>query len=182
MLEILFYIGLLGVTLLFAAIVILPVFFGAPWHPTSIKTVKAILEFGEVSPGQKLYDLGSGDGRVLIVGARNYGMDGVGLEIDPIKAWFSRQLIKGFGLQDRIQIHRRNFFDFDLSDADVIFLYLSHQAVDKLLPMMIKNLKPTVKIISYGFCFRSLQPTKVNPEKTIFVYQLNKGTQLNAFS
>ncbi len=182
MIETLFYIGLTGATLVFAAIVILPVFFGAPWHPTSLRRVRQILDFAGVEPGQKIYDLGSGDGRVLIIAARQYGMTGVGLEIDPIKAWISRHVVKFFGVQDRVQIVRRSFFDYDFSDADVLFIYLSHQALDRLLPAMRERLKPEVKIICYGFCLRSLEPTKVNADKTIFVYQLHKGTRLNAYS
>jgi len=182
MLETLFYIALLGLTLILAGMVILPALFGAPWHPTPIRTVKKILAFIDPQPGQKFYDLGSGDGRVLIVAARYYGLQCVGLEIDPVKAWLSRWLIKFTGVEDRVKILRRSFFDFDFTDGDILFVYLSHQAIDRLLPHMVERLKPTVKIVCYGFCLRSLTPERVSSDRRIFIYQLNKGNRVNGFS
>ena len=77
----------IGFFLLLAGIVILPAFFGAPWHPLSNATIRHILEFAEVAPGDKVYDLGSGDGRILISAAKDYGAEAVGVEIDPVKVW-----------------------------------------------------------------------------------------------
>lgn len=176
-----FLVLILLLTLLLAGIVIIPVFFGAPWHPTSPRTIRQILDFCETQPGEIIYDLGSGDGRVLITAAREYGLVGVGIEIDPLKAWFSRQRVRWARLTDRIRIFRGNVHNHDFSDADILFIYLSHDAVDRLFPALIDKLKPTVKIVTYRFCLRAT-PTKVNSDKTIFLYQLNKGTRLNGYS
>jgi predicted O-methyltransferase YrrM len=172
----------LAITVLFAAIVIIPVFFGAPWHPTSTSAIKSILTFCGARPGEKIYDLGSGDGRVLITAAGSFGMDGVGIEIDPVKVWISRLLITRAGLRDRVKIHRGAVSGFDYSDADILFIYLSHQALDRLFPRLLSRLKPGVKIVCYRFCPKGMAPTKVNSEKTIFLYQLNKGNKLDGYS
>lgn len=174
------FILLLG--LLLAAVVIVPVFFGAPWHPTSGRVVRRILDFCETRPGEVIYDLGSGDGRVLIVAAREYGLTGVGIEIDPVKAWFSRLRVRWADLSNQIRIVRGNVHAQDFSDADILFVYMSHPAIDRLFPALFDKLKPTVKIITYRFCLRSTAPAKVNADKTIFLYQLNKGTRLNGYS
>ncbi len=173
---------LLVLTILLAVVVILPVFFGAPWHPTSIKQTKAMLEFCEAKPGEKLYDLGSGDGRILMVAAKHYGLKGVGLEIDPIKVGISRLLLRWMGLKGQVQIFRKNVFHFDYSDADILFIYLSHQALDRLFPAILDQLKPETRIICFRFCPRGMTPTKVNADKTIFLYQLHKGNKLNQYS
>lgn len=173
---------LLVFTLALGAIVIVPVFFGAPWFPTSKNRIKSILEFCEAKPGEKLYDLGSGDGRVLIFAALHFGLTGVGLEIDPVKVWVSKFLINRMGVKDRVQIFRRSVYDFDYSDADILFIYLSHQALDRLFPDIIGQLKPKVKIVCYHFCLRGITPVKVSSDKSIFLYHLTKGNKLDRYS
>lgn len=172
----------LFLSLLLGAVVFVPVFFGAPWLPTSGREIRRILDFCETRPGEVICDLGSGDGRVLIAAARDYGLTGVGIEIDPVKAWFSQYRVRWAGLSDRIRIIRGNVHNQSFSDADILFVYMSHPAVDRLFPALLDKLKPTVKIITYRFCLRSIAPTKVNSDKTIFLYQLNKGTRLNGYS
>lgn len=171
------------VLILFALFTIyFPVFFGAPWHPTPSKTIKYFLDLCEAKPGEKLYDLGSGYGRVLIMAARQYGLKCVGIEIDPMKTWISRLLIRRLKLWGSIEILRRSVFDFDYAEADILFIYMSHQALDRLFPEILKNLKPNAKIICYRFCPRSLEPTKVSKDRTIFFYQFNKGNRVNEYS
>jgi cyclopropane fatty-acyl-phospholipid synthase-like methyltransferase len=168
--------------LIITLIVIIPVFFGAPWHPTSRKDIIRALELCEAKPGQILYDLGSGDGRVLKIAAKNFGMEAVGLEIDPLKVWLAKLFLPKEKYATRIKILRKNIFDFDLGQADIIFIYMTHQALDRLFPKIVETLKPTAKIACYRFCLRGAQPEKVTADKKIFIYQFNKGKTLNAYS
>jgi len=177
-----FSILLIGFFLLLAVVVILPVFFGAPWHPLPSSAIRRILEFSEIQPGECIYDLGSGDGRVLIAAARDYRANGVGVEIDPIKTEISRWLIQRAGVQDKVKIYRGNFKNFDCGDADVLYLYLTHQALDRLFPELLDRLKPSVRIVSYRFLIRGLEPVKVSEDKTLFMYRLNKGKTINDYS
>ncbi len=172
----------IGFLLLLAGMVILPACFGSPWHPLKPETIQEIVEFAEIQPGEKIYDLGSGDGQVLIAAARKYKAVGVGLEIDPFKVWISRKLIRLAGVADRVTILRKNFFDFGSRDADVIYLYLTHQALDRLFPKILKYLKPSTRIVSYRFCLRNMQPCKTNRKQNLFMYRLDKGREINNYS
>ena len=167
--------------LVLAGMVILPIFFGAPWHPLMPGTIRRILRFAEVQPGETVCDLGCGEGRVLITAAKEFSARAIGVEIDPLKILLARLLRKINGVDDRVNIVRGNLFDFDPGSADVIYLYLTHQAMDKLFPEILKKLKPSVRIVSYRFCLRGMTPEKVSEDKTLFLYQLDKGTKINSY-
>ena len=168
--------------LVLAGMVILPIFFGAPWHPLMPGTIRRILRFAEVQPGETVCDLGCGEGRVLITAAKEFSARAIGVEIDPLKTLLARLLRKINGVDDRVNIVRGNLFDFDPGSADVLYLYLTHQAMDKLFPEILKKLKPSVRIVSYRFCLRGMTPEKVSEDKTLFLYQLDKGTKINSYS
>ena len=104
--------------LLLAAMVIIPVFFGAPWHPLSDENIDRIIKFADLQPGETFYDLGSGDGRVLIAATREKCVQGVGVEIDPIKVWLSKYFTITAELTDRVCIYRGNMYDFDVSKPE----------------------------------------------------------------
>jgi SAM-dependent methyltransferase len=171
----------IGGALLLAVMVIVPALFGAPWHPISRRDLKRALNFCDAKAGERIIDLGSGDGRVLITAARDYGLVGTGIEIDPIKVWLSNLRLRFAGVSDKVKIVRANIFDADYREADILFIYLSHQAIDKLFPDILAQLKPTTRILCYRFCIRNMTPDKVNADKTLFLYTLNKGTRVNQF-
>ena len=168
--------------LVLAGMVVLPIFFGAPWHPLMPGTIRRILRFAEVQPGETVCDLGCGEGRVLITAAKEFSARAIGVDIDPLKILLARLLRKINGVDDRVNIVRGNLFDFDPGSADVLYLYLTHQAMDKLFPVILKKLKPSVRIVSYRFCLRGMTPEKVSEDKTLFLYQLDKGTKINSYS
>ncbi len=180
--ETFFEIILIIAALFISGIVIFPTFFGAPWHPTSKKKIREILEFCQPIKGQTIIDLGSGDGRVVIMAAKEYSLHGIGLEIDPFKVWFAKLKARWEGVDDRVTILRKNIFEYNYGEADILFIYLTHQAIDKLFPKILNQLKPEVKIICYRFCLKGLQPQKVNQQKNIFLYSLNKGNKLSHYS
>ena len=167
--------------LVLAAMVVLPIFFGAPWHPLLPKTIQRILRFAEVRPGENFCDLGCGEGRVLITATKEFSANAIGVEIDPLKVFFARLWARINRVGDRVVITRGNLFDFDPSSADVLYLYLTHQAMDKLFPEILKKLKPSVRIVSYRFCLRDMEPQKVSEDRTLFLYQLNKGNKINNY-
>ena len=172
---------LVSVLLLLAAMVILPIFFGAPWHPLLPGTIRRILRFAEVQPGETICDLGCGEGRVLITAAREFNAHAVGVEIDPLKILLARLLARINGVGDKVKFVRGNLFDFDPGSSDVLYLYLTHQAMDKLFPEILKKLKPSVRIVSYRFCLRGMTPEKISADKTLFLYQLDKGSKINSY-
>jgi len=171
----------LGAALLLAVIVIAPAMFGSPWHPISRKDLKRALDFCGVQTGEDIVDLGSGDGRVLIAAAKDYGLVGTGIEIDPLKVWLANLRVRLAGVQDKVKIVRANIFKYDYREADILFIYLTHQAIDKLFPEILEHLKPNVKILCYRFCIQGMTPDKVSADKTLFLYTLHKGTRVNQF-
>ncbi|MDP6335662.1 MAG: hypothetical protein QGH98_05415, partial [Nitrospinaceae bacterium] len=85
-------------------------------------------------------------------------------------------------LSKKIKIHRGNIYDFDVSEADVIYLYLTRQALDRLFPEILDRVKPSARIVCYRFCIRNMEPAKVNEDKNLFLYRVNKGRSVNEYS
>ena len=169
-------------SLVLAAIVIIPVLFGAPWHPLSNKNIDRIIKFADPKQGETFCDIGSGDGRVLIAALRKNCVRGIGVEIDPIKVWLSKCFITAANLTDKIQIFRQSMYDFDVGEADIIYLYLTHQALDRLFPEILNRVKPSARIVCYRFCIRNMEPIKVNKNKNLFLYRMDKGRSVNEYS
>jgi tRNA A58 N-methylase Trm61 len=123
----------------------------APWWRTSQKTARAICKLAKVKKGDLIYDLGSGDGTALMIAAREFSAKGMGVEIDPFRYWVSRILLKRNSVADRVKVLRKNFFDQNLKDADVVFVYLIPKTLEKLLPKFKKELKKGTRIVSYVY-------------------------------
>lgn len=123
----------------------------APWWRTSHKTAGAICKLAKIKKGDLIYDLGSGDGEVLITAAKELGAKGVGIEIDPLRYWISKIRIQRNGLSDKIKVLRKNFFEQNIKDADVVFVYLVPKTLDKLLPKFKEELKKGTRIISFVY-------------------------------
>src|SRR5690606_34441159 len=103
--------------------IVLPAFVGGAWSPTSMARVRAMLQMAQLAPGETLYDLGAGDGRIIITAAREFGAQAVGIEIDPLRAALCRWRIRLGGLTGRARVERANFFDVDLCNAAVVTFY-----------------------------------------------------------
>lgn len=130
------------------------------WEPTDPATVEKILELARIKPDEVLYDLGCGDGRIVIAGAKEYKAFGVGVEIDPVRFLVSK--VKAFlsGAGDRVEIRLGNIYETDLSDADVVVLFLSKSANAKLSTKLREELKPGARIISYYHLLPDWEPAE----------------------
>ena len=152
---------------------------GAPYVPLPKKSVKRILEFSEISDSNNFYDLGCGDGRVLIQAVRDFGVQSAkGYEISPWPYLKAKFLVRRLGLEDKIKILRHNFLQADLSKVDTIFIYLYPRIVQRLTLKFSQELKPVAKIISVSFPIDD--PEKFNlkllksgkaDKFSVFVYQ-----------
>lgn len=123
----------------------------APWWRTNKKIARAMCRMAKISKKDVVYDLGSGDGTALIVAAKEFGAKGVGIEIDLLRAFVSSMLLRSNRLSDEVKIKRKNFFDVDISDASVIFVYLVPKALRRLLPKFKRELKRGTRIVSYRY-------------------------------
>lgn len=123
----------------------------SPWWRTNKKIARAMCKLAKIGTEDTVYDLGSGTGTALIVAAREFGARGVGIEIDPLRAFVSSMLLRSNGVSNKVQIIKKNFYDVNISKATVIFVYLVPKALNRLLPKFKKELKPGTRIVSYRY-------------------------------
>ena len=141
----------------------------APWWRTNKKTARAMCRLAKVGENDTVYDLGSGDGTALIVAAKEFGAKGVGIEIDYLRFFISSMLLHSNRLSDKIKIKRKNFFDVNISDASVVFVYLVPKALGRLLPKFKRELKKGTRIVSYRYEI-NLPLKKYDKENKIRLY------------
>lgn len=158
--------------LLLALSVGLPAFVGGAWSPTPMRVVSAMLRAAVLKPGERLYDLGAGDGRIILEAAEKYGVIVAAVEIDPIKCVLMNWRIRSRGLQARAAVLRANFFSVDLSRADVVVLYLSQAAINRLAEKLAGELKDGARILSYRRDFPGWKPTYYDPEEDFYLYKM----------
>lgn len=119
--------------------------------PTPAETVEEMLRLAEIKPGAKLYDLGSGDGRIPIRAAQKYGIHAVGIEIDPKLILVAEEAAREAGVADKVNFRNEDLFRANIREATVVTLYLSDSLNLKLRPKLLRDLKPGTKIISHDF-------------------------------
>jgi len=122
-----------------------------PYVPTNQETVEKMLELAGVKPGDVVYDLGCGDGRIVITAAKKYGATGVGVDLNPTRIKEAKANAEAAGVADKVQFVEGNLFDFDFSKANVVTLYLLPSVNLKLRPKLQKELKPGSRIVSHDF-------------------------------
>jgi protein-L-isoaspartate O-methyltransferase len=131
----------------------------APYYPTPHSVVEKMLKFGGLKPGEKMFDLGSGDGRVVIMAAQKFQADATGVEMDQDLWKQSTEKIKGLGLRSA-RIIRGDIATQDYSSADLITVYLLPASNDKIRPLLEKQLKKGTRIVSHDFEFAGWKPVK----------------------
>lgn len=144
--------------------------FGAPWAPTSGDIVRKMLVLADVGPDDLLYDLGSGDGRIIVRARMEFKAHSVGIEINPLWVFWTRLKIFLFGLSDRTKVVWGNLFTTDLSNADVVSLYLHQGTNDKLKAKLEHELKPGARVVSHVFTFPGWKLAKADQEAHIYAY------------
>ncbi len=131
----------------------------APFIRTPDQIVRAMLELAEPEPGEVLYDLGCGDGRIVIAAAKDYGCRAVGYDIDPQRVSEARENVRQAGLEDRVAIVEQDIFTLDLRPADVVTIYLLPRLNAKLLPRL-RQLRPGARIVSHDFDLPGITPDR----------------------
>jgi SAM-dependent methyltransferase len=126
--------------------------------PTPEPVVQAMLTLASVRAGEKVYDLGCGDGRVVISAARDFGAHGIGVDIDPQRIRESNANARKAGVTDRVKFVQEDLFEMDFSDADVVFLYLLQRLNVRLRPRLLEELRPGTRIVSHAFSMGDWKP------------------------
>ena len=140
----------------------------APWWRTNTKTAKAICKLANIGSSDVVYDLGCGDGEVLIQAAK-LGAKGVGIEIDPLRVFIAKTRIVKNNFQQKVFIKRKSFFDENISEASVIIVYLVPKTLDKLLPKFKKELKKGTRIVSFRYAI-NIPLKKIDKKNNIMLY------------
>jgi SAM-dependent methyltransferase len=180
LISFIFLILLVLVTLLW---LLIPALYGLPPVPSGPERIRKALALANLQPNETIYDLGAGDGRVLLIAARDFGAKAVGIEIGPIQCaliWL-RVVASGFGNQ--IRVRWANFYKADLRDADVVFVYATSKEVMKLAPHLEKHMKRGARLVSISADFPEWEPQAFDNRDLIFVYEMpptkgNLGTYL----
>ncbi len=128
--------------------------------PTPQPVVDRMLEMGEVKKGDIVYDLGCGDGRIVVTAARKYGVKAIGVDIDPQRVKEARENVRTNGVADLVTIKEADIFELDFSEATVVMLYLLPELNVKLMPKLAK-LKPGTRIVSNDFDMKGAKPKQV---------------------
>jgi SAM-dependent methyltransferase len=128
--------------------------------PTLYSVADAMLKMAQVTANDVVYDLGSGDGRVLILAAQKYGARGVGIELDPKLVELSRQIAREGEVADRVTFIEDDLFTSDISKATVVTLYLSPTINKQLEPKLRRELRPGTRIVSHQFLIGDWPPDR----------------------
>jgi protein-L-isoaspartate O-methyltransferase len=133
----------------------------APYFPTPQTVVDKMLQLGELKAGERMYDLGSGDGRIVIMAARKYKADATGVELDDALYKQSAQRIKALGLEPLARIVHGDLLQQDYSTSDLLTIYLLPVAIEKVTPIFEKQLKKGARIVAHDFEFPKWTAAKI---------------------
>lgn len=135
-----------------------PVQKDVPYVPTRQNVVEAMLNLAKVQKGDVVYDLGCGDGRIVITSAKLYGTTGVGVDIDPERIKEANENAKKENVAEKVKFIEGDLFKQDFSKASVVTLYLLPEVNMKLRPILLKQLKPGTRIVSHAFDMGDWKP------------------------
>jgi len=141
---------------------------GAPWVPTSMKTAYRMLDLADLQPDDVVYDLGCGDGRLVITAALRYKVKAVGIEIDPLRYLWSQFLVTILFQRKNIRIIFGNIYHQDYSEADVVMCYLLPEALIKLEDKFRQELPRKARVISNRYPFPNLECVRQEGEITLY--------------
>ncbi len=151
----------------------------APFVQTPLEVAKKMIDLAQIKAGEVHYDMGCGDGRLIILAAKESGSKSTGIELREDLVERARTEIKRLNLEDKVKVIQGNFFDISISDADVVTLYLTSSANERLRPKLEAELKPGARIVSHDFKVPGWKPSGVYDEllgHTIYSYRI--GEQL----
>lgn len=148
----------------------------APYVASPFSVVRKMLECADVKPGETVYDLGCGDGRIVIIAAQEFGAMGVGIDLNSRLVKEARGKIEDLGIVERVKIINGDLFEVDLNPADVITMYLTTGANEKIRPKLERELRSGTRIVTHDFsipkwnCVDNLRYKENYRTHTIYLY------------
>ncbi|NSW76404.1 MAG: class I SAM-dependent methyltransferase [Candidatus Atribacteria bacterium] len=166
---------LFSVTLFLFFFWLFPLFFhGIPWQPTDMKRVRRMLEMSDLKPGEVLYDLGCGDGRILVCAAREYRAQAVGVELNPWLYLLAILRVFFSGHASRVRVIFGNLHTVPLYEADVVTIFLFSHVNELLQEKFRRELKEGARIVSYVWKLPSWVPAVFDSEYNLYLYVKGK--------
>ncbi len=151
-----------------------------PFVPTPQPVVDRMLELAKVTPDDLIYDLGSGDGRIVITAAKRYGARGIGIDLDPQRVSEARANAREAGVDGKVQFVNGDLFKTDLSKASVVTLYLLNSVNRDLRPRLWKQLKVGTRVVSHAFDMGDEWPPERTEEvdgRTIYYWTITEANK-----
>jgi SAM-dependent methyltransferase len=145
-----------------------------PYMPTHEKVVAEMLKVAKVGKDDVLYDLGSGDGRIVITAAKEFGTRGVGVDIDPDLIREARQNAVKAGVADKVKFIQQDLFETDIREATVVTLYLWPEINLRLRPKLLSDLRPGTRVVSHNHDMGDWKPLKTVRVRVPHEYLISK--------
>jgi SAM-dependent methyltransferase len=142
--------------------------YDVPYVPTPPEVVDEMLRLADIKAGDLLYDLGCGDGRIVIAAAKRYGIKAVGIDIDPIRIAESNENAAKAGVAGKVRFIQQDLFEADFKDATVVTMYLLTSVNLRLRPKLLAELKPGTRLVSHSFDMGNWNPDKTSVVTTSY--------------
>jgi SAM-dependent methyltransferase len=147
-----------------------PVKKDVPYVPTPQPVVDKMLEMAQVKDGDVVYDLGCGDGRIIVTAAKQHGAKGIGVDIDPERIKECHENAKAAGVEDKVKFIQQDLFTMEFKDANVLAMYLLPSVNVKLRPKILSDMKPGSRVVSHSFDMDDWQPDDVQEVESSTIY------------
>lgn len=142
--------------------------YDVPYVPTPTEVVDEMLRLVDIKPGDILYDLGCGDGRIVVTAAKKFGIKAVGIDIDPVRISESNQNAAEARVTDKVRFIEGNLFEADFRDATVVTMYLLTSVNLRLRPKLLAELRPGTRLVSHSFDMGEWEPDETSVVKTSY--------------
>ncbi len=152
--------------------ILVPALYGLPPVTARRERIRRALQMANLQAGETLYDLGSGHGRVLVMAAKEFGANAVGLEVGPVQCVIARINAMYNGVSSKVRVEARDFYKADVSQADVIYAYLTSRQAPRLQAQLEKQLNSGTRVVTISFDFPNWEPATMDREQLIFLYRM----------
>ena len=149
---------------------------GAGYEPVPSGILDQMIQMSHPAKGQRVFDLGSGFGRMIIRVAKVTGARTTGVEVDPLKVWWTRRAIRSNHLEGQVDVIKANLLDADLSQADFVFAFLWEGIMQKVGDKAVREMKPGSLIVSYYHKILGWDPETQDAKKRIYLYRVPERT------
>jgi precorrin-6B methylase 2 len=149
---------------------LIPAWYGTPFVPTRPERIRAALRLAKLRPGETVYDLGAGDGRVLILAVKEFAAQAVGIEVGPLQWALGRWNLWFSGIRHGVRLKRGDWQHADLSAADVVFVYLTAAQMPRLQKKLVAELRPGARVVTVAADLPGWQPVAFDAQYLLFLY------------